>query len=389
MSSTAHYVKYTGPPLASHTHYFWTVRIETTGAPVIQSSEFKTGRAMAPTIAIQTRDAQYPLADAFRSSSWIWTNETNSPDAPAGSFASIRRTGINHADLDTGGDSPAGLLAAIQITYSDGSTSVVTSDSTWRANQVVPYNFQQPSVNDSTWPFAETLGNYGISPWFSGVTVPTPNATQNVLAPVTTSFTTMRSATSSASSTSAPESTPGPSSNRTSAGAVVGAVLGGVVLIGLVVAIILFRKRSFTSKRISSTVPLFRHSDSPMHTIEPFILTPSINTLPMKTPAVTDPNCTSASGSGSSNHERPRQESGGGSYDNPVTRSSSVGSNEASRYRLQRLQDLISELNREVAERGEGGPYVSELRGRIAELVREDSETGLLGSVILPPAYQQ
>jgi len=55
--------------------------------------------------------------------------------------------------------------------------------------------------------------------------------------------------------------------------------------------------------------------------------------------------------------------------------------------RMQRLQELISKLNEELAERGEASPYVSELRGRIAELTRENLKSSLrLGTV--PPPYQ-
>jgi len=52
--------------------------------------------------------------------------------------------------------------------------------------------------------------------------------------------------------------------------------------------------------------------------------------------------------------------------------------------RVQRFQDLASELTTALAERGEGSAYVAELRGRIAELMREDSESG---STAIPPPY--
>jgi len=45
------------------------------------------------------------------------------------------------------------------------------------------------------------------------------------------------------------------------------------------------------------------------------------------------------------------------------------------RNRMQRLQDLVLELNRAISENDEESSCVSELRGRIAELTREDARS--------------
>jgi hypothetical protein len=73
--------------------------------------------------------------------------------------------------VNSGGDSPAGLLAAIQITYTDGSTSNVVSDSTWKVNKVVSTGFELPSTDDSSWAAATPLGKNGVDPWGTSVSV--------------------------------------------------------------------------------------------------------------------------------------------------------------------------------------------------------------------------
>ena len=62
--------------------------------------------------------------------------------------------------------------------------------------------------------------------------------------------------------------------------------------------------------------------------------------------------------------------------------------------RMQRLQDLVLELNQEIFENGEESLYASELRGRIAELTREDIQQNSeivpqrRRTVLAPPSYE-
>lgn len=61
------------------------------------------------------------------------------------------------------------------------------------------------------------------------------------------------------------------------------------------------------------------------------------------------------------------------------------------RNRMQRLQDLVVELNRAISEDGEESSYALELRGQIAELTREDaqrSEIVAQGRTNVPPPYE-
>jgi hypothetical protein len=165
----------------------------------------------------------------FSNSKWIWTSELVNGNAPPGFrpfrkdfvappgkvpvFAEILITVdngltmyVNGVQVGTGGNfhfaerfcaklkpcdnvfavsatnadvvpNPAGVLAAIQITYQDGSTDVIVTDSTWRTNTIPPpAGFEQPSFDDSAWPAATVEGNYGVAPW-GAVAIPTDPAT--------------------------------------------------------------------------------------------------------------------------------------------------------------------------------------------------------------------
>ncbi|KAG6918731.1 hypothetical protein DXG01_012216 [Tephrocybe rancida] len=180
------------------------------------------------------------LATSFRAASWIWTSETGAPNAPAGDRA-FRKTytspsgktavsalvlltvddqftfyvngnplgsspttqdiwktsqkfstslnpnsnlfavrATNLADVSTGGSGPAGLLAAIQITFSDGTTAIITSDASWRSIKTIPSNFQSPSLDDSSWAAASVITQYGSGPWGTSVALPSADASPTV-----------------------------------------------------------------------------------------------------------------------------------------------------------------------------------------------------------------
>ncbi|KAJ7611595.1 lectin [Roridomyces roridus] len=159
----------------------------------------------------------------FDASTWIWTNEVSGGNAPVGSrafrkdfVAPLGKTPVqadiimtadnsftlyvNGISVGGGGDlhfaerfcvplcsclnvfavtatngattpNPAGLLAAIQITYSDGTTSTIVSDTTWRYSISVPSGYEQLTFDDNSWPPAIAEGAYGVSPW-GQITIP-------------------------------------------------------------------------------------------------------------------------------------------------------------------------------------------------------------------------
>ncbi|KAJ6606424.1 lectin [Mycena vulgaris] len=153
----------------------------------------------------------------FAASKWIWTGDVSDGQAPVGArafrkdfTAPLGKTPVqadiimtadngltlyvNGEQVGTGGDfrfaerfcvplrqclnvfavtavnaatvpNPAGLLATIQITYSDGTTSTLVSDATWRASVTVPAGYEQLSYDDNSWASAVVEGAYGVSPW--------------------------------------------------------------------------------------------------------------------------------------------------------------------------------------------------------------------------------
>ncbi|KAF8876446.1 hypothetical protein CPB84DRAFT_1752425 [Gymnopilus junonius] len=173
------------------------------------------------------------LALDFTNSKWIWTNEVNSAgNAPAGSrafrrdfYSSQGKTALSaniiitsdngytlwvngnavgsghnfhqadaycirlapdcnvfavNATNDLTIPNPAGLLATIQIRYTDGFTDTIITDGTWHAFTSVPSGFQFSDFNDESWPAATVQGNYGIGPW-NAVAIP-PSASTTPLA---------------------------------------------------------------------------------------------------------------------------------------------------------------------------------------------------------------
>ncbi|KAF8891033.1 hypothetical protein BD779DRAFT_1515893 [Infundibulicybe gibba] len=90
---------------------------------------------------------------------------------PSSNVFAIQAHNFN-ADADPNGNSSAGLLASIQISYADGATAIISSDNTWRVTQPIPDGFQSPSFNDTQWQFATTLVKYGFGPWGTQVTIP-------------------------------------------------------------------------------------------------------------------------------------------------------------------------------------------------------------------------
>lgn len=67
--------------------------------------------------------------------------------------------------------SPAGMIAKLRITYTDGSTTDIVTDGSWKASQDGPSGWQQPSYDDSAWPAALDVAPYGQGPWGSNVNV--------------------------------------------------------------------------------------------------------------------------------------------------------------------------------------------------------------------------
>ncbi|KAJ7461794.1 hypothetical protein B0H11DRAFT_115610 [Mycena galericulata] len=78
---------------------------------------------------------------------------------------------VNNANS---GAPPPGLLAAIQITYSDGSGDTIVSDSSWGVSAVIPSDFPTPS-DTSGFTTATVAAAFGSGSWGSSVTLAAAN----------------------------------------------------------------------------------------------------------------------------------------------------------------------------------------------------------------------
>ncbi|KAJ7342862.1 hypothetical protein DFH08DRAFT_236399 [Mycena albidolilacea] len=91
---------------------------------------------------------------------------------------------VNDADS---GAPPPGLLAAIQVQYSDGSDDVIVSDSIWVVSTVIPSDFPTPSTYSLFSP-ATILARFGSGSWGDSVTLapPDPRPSSPPLTPAVT-----------------------------------------------------------------------------------------------------------------------------------------------------------------------------------------------------------
>ncbi|KAJ6585172.1 hypothetical protein B0H19DRAFT_1108612 [Mycena capillaripes] len=107
-------------------------------------------------------------------------------------------------DNNPGAPAP-GLLAAIQVLYSDGSTQLIVSDATWEVSPIIPTNFPQFSPSDLT-PFlsATVLGSFSSGP---GNSLSVTSSNPNSLLPIMTGSTWIWSTVNA--STDAPAATVG------------------------------------------------------------------------------------------------------------------------------------------------------------------------------------
>ncbi|KAJ7491306.1 bacterial alpha-L-rhamnosidase-domain-containing protein [Mycena galericulata] len=141
------------------------------------------GKVPASALVVMTADDLFTLyangalvgSSPNQTSIWmnaqIFENVTLTASSSSTLFAVLA---TNLAAVGIGGDTPAGVLFAAQITFTDGSTALVSSSTSWKATSAIPANFQSPQTDDSAWPAAESFGVYGVQPWYTSVTVAPP-----------------------------------------------------------------------------------------------------------------------------------------------------------------------------------------------------------------------
>jgi len=64
-----------------------------------------------------------------------------------------------------GAANPAGVLALLKITFTDGQTTVIASDPTWQTTQSEPSGWQNIDFDAGDWQQAKVAGAYGAGPW--------------------------------------------------------------------------------------------------------------------------------------------------------------------------------------------------------------------------------
>ncbi|KAJ7150701.1 hypothetical protein C8R46DRAFT_1305369 [Mycena filopes] len=71
---------------------------------------------------------------------------------------------VNASTTGTGA-AAGGLIATIQLTYTDGTTDTLVTDSSWRAKGGLPLGWETLTFDDTAWPVATVVGSYGVAPW--------------------------------------------------------------------------------------------------------------------------------------------------------------------------------------------------------------------------------
>jgi len=71
---------------------------------------------------------------------------------------------------------PAGVLAAIEVTYTDSTNQTVVTDASWKtlASSTIPAGFEGFNFDDSSWSAATVEAPFGSSPWGATNTPPSP-----------------------------------------------------------------------------------------------------------------------------------------------------------------------------------------------------------------------
>jgi alpha-L-rhamnosidase len=85
---------------------------------------------------------------------------------------------ILRAQVENASAGPAGLIAKLIVTTTDGEKYVELTDESWHATDNGGPNWHSREISDKEWPFVQVLGKYGMEPWgklqYSTLSLPPP-----------------------------------------------------------------------------------------------------------------------------------------------------------------------------------------------------------------------
>jgi alpha-L-rhamnosidase len=134
--------------------------------------DLPTNQALARANFLITADDQFVLYvnghEAGRSSgqtsSWTQAQQLD--------ITSDLHPGVNTiAVAATNAGGPGSWIGKLGLEYTDGTTTSLVTDNSWKASQQGPQGWQNPSFDDSAWVPALNVGPYGSGPWGTGVSV--------------------------------------------------------------------------------------------------------------------------------------------------------------------------------------------------------------------------
>ena len=85
---------------------------------------------------------------------------------------------ILRAQVENASESPAGLIAKLVVTTTDGKKYTEVTDDSWHATADGGANWHLRPITDKEWPFVQIVGTYGAEPWgklkYSTLSLPPP-----------------------------------------------------------------------------------------------------------------------------------------------------------------------------------------------------------------------
>jgi hypothetical protein len=96
-------------------------------------------------------------------SGWQSVRQFNIPGALLRSGTNV--LAVEARNMPASGSNPAGLIAALDVSFSKGETLKLTTDADWSVAKAAPSGWEKAEFDDSRWPKAIVVARYGDSPW--------------------------------------------------------------------------------------------------------------------------------------------------------------------------------------------------------------------------------